>query len=194
MNLPNKITLFRVLMIPVVMVVGELYFLQEKYMFGTNFLTVGNFILLILFIICAFSDFLDGYIARKNNIVTNFGKFADPLADKILVLALFIILLEQNNALKGWMVTLIFAREFIVTGFRVIAASKNINIAAGWLGKIKTNLQFFSVIILLLFGFMNNDIIQIIIQVILYATILMTIISGTEYIIKNKKVLTNEKE
>lgn len=194
MNLPNKITLFRVLMIPVVMVIGELYFLQEKFMFGTNFLTVGNFILLILFIICAFSDFLDGYIARKNNIVTNFGKFADPLADKILVLALFVILLEQNNALKGWMVTLIFAREFIVTGFRVIAASKSINIAAGWLGKIKTNLQFFSVIILLLFGFMNNDIIQIIIQVMLYATILMTIISGTEYIIKNKTVLTSEKE
>lgn len=194
MNLPNKITLFRVLMIPVVMVIGELYFLQEKFVFGTNFLTVGNFILLILFIICAFSDFLDGYIARKNNIVTNFGKFADPLADKILVLALFVILLEQNNALKGWMVTLIFAREFIVTGFRVIAASKSINIAAGWLGKIKTNLQFFSVILLLLFGFMNNDIIQIIIQVMLYATILMTIISGTEYIIKNKTVLTSEKE
>ena len=194
MNLPNKITLFRVLMIPVVIVIGELYFLQEKFMFGTNFLTVGNFILLILFIICAFSDFLDGYIARKNNIVTNFGKFADPLADKILVLALFVILLEQNNALKGWMVTLIFAREFIVTGFRVIAASKNINIAAGWLGKIKTNLQFFSVIILLLFGFMNNSIIQILIQVVLYAAILMTIISGTEYIIKNKKVLTSEKE
>ena len=194
MNLPNKITLFRVLMIPVVIVIGELYFLQEKFMFGTNFLTVGNFILLILFIICALSDFLDGYIARKNNIVTNFGKFADPLADKILVLALFVILLEQNNALKGWMVTLIFAREFIVTGFRVIAASKNINIAAGWLGKIKTNLQFFSVIILLLFGFMNNSIIQILIQVVLYAAILMTIISGTEYIIKNKKVLTSEKE
>ncbi len=194
MNLPNKITLFRVLMIPVVMIIGELYFLQEKFIFGTDFLTVGNLVLLILFIICAFSDFLDGYIARKNNIVTNFGKFADPLADKILVLALFVILLEQNNALKGWMVTLIFAREFIVTGFRVIAASKNINIAAGWLGKIKTNLQFFSVILLLLFGFMNNDIIQIIIQVILYATILMTIISGTEYIIKNKKVLTSEKE
>lgn len=194
MNLPNKITLFRVLMIPVVMIIGELYFLQQKFIFGTDFLTVGNLVLLILFIICAFSDFLDGYIARKNNIVTNFGKFADPLADKILVLALFVILLEQNNALKGWMVTLIFAREFIVTGFRVIAASKNINIAAGWLGKIKTNLQFLSVILLLLFGIMNNDIIQIIIQVILYATILMTIISGTEYIIKNKKVLTSEKE
>lgn len=194
MNLPNKITLFRVLMIPVVMVIGELYILQEKYMFGTNFLTVGNFILLVIFIICAISDFLDGYIARKQKIVTTFGKFADPLADKLIVLALFVILIEQNNALRGWMVTLIFAREFIVTGFRVIAASKNINIAAGILGKIKTNLQFFSVIILLLFGTMDNNIIQIVIMVALYATILMTIISGTEYIIKNKKVFTSEKE
>lgn len=189
MNLPNKITLFRVLMIPVVMVIGELNILQQTFMFGTTFLTIGNFILLILFLICAFSDFLDGYIARKQNIVTNFGKFADPLADKIVVLALYIILLNQANQLKGWMVTLVFAREFIVTGFRVIAASKNINIAAGWLGKIKTNLQFVSIAILLVFGLMDNNIVNIIILVILYATILMTIISGTEYIIKNKQVL-----
>ena len=194
MNLPNKITLFRVLMIPIVMIVGELYVLQEKFMFGSNFLTVGNFILLILFIICAFSDFLDGYIARKQHIVTNFGKFADPLADKILVLALFMILLEQNNLLSGWMVTLIFAREFIVTGFRVIAASQNINIAAGILGKIKTNLQFASIIILLLCGNINNDIIKIIVLVVLYATMIMTVVSGIEYIVKNKNVLINEKE
>ena len=197
MNLPNKITLFRVLMIPVVMVIGELKFLQETFMFNTNFLTTGNFILLILFLICAFSDFLDGFIARKQNIVTNFGKFADPLADKIVVLALYIILLEQANALKGWMVTLIFAREFIVTGFRVIAASKNINIAAGWLGKIKTNLQFASIALLLLFGMMSNNdtmgnVINIVVILVLYATILMTIISGTEYIIKNKQVLKDE--
>ncbi len=192
MNLPNKITLFRVLMIPVVMVIGELSFLQETFMFGTNFLTTGNFILLILFLICAFSDFLDGYIARKQNIVTNFGKFADPLADKIVVLALYIILLNQANALDGWMVTLIFAREFIVTGFRVIAASKNINIAAGWLGKIKTNLQFASIALLLVFGLMDNNIVNIIVLVVLYATILMTVISGTEYIIKNKQVLKDE--
>ncbi|MBQ8293390.1 MAG: CDP-diacylglycerol--glycerol-3-phosphate 3-phosphatidyltransferase [Bacilli bacterium] len=194
MNLPNKITLFRVLMIPIVMVIGELAFLQETYMFNTNFLTTGNFILLILFLVCAFSDFLDGYIARKQNIVTNFGKFADPLADKIVVLALYVILLEQANALAGWMVTLIFAREFIVTGFRVIAASQNINIAAGWLGKIKTNLQFLSIAVLLVFGSMDNQIAQIVILVILYATVLMTIISGTEYIIKNRKVLVDEKE
>ncbi len=192
MNLPNKITLFRVLMIPVVMVIGELNFLQEKYLFGTTFLTTGNFILLILFLICAFSDFLDGYIARKQNIVTNFGKFADPLADKIVVLALYVILLNQANALEGWMVTLIFAREFIVTGFRVIAASKNINIAAGWLGKIKTNLQFASIALLLVFGLMDNNIVKIIVLVVLYATILMTIISGTEYILKNKQVLKDE--
>ncbi len=194
MNLPNKITLFRVLMIPIVMVIGELTFLQEQYMFDTKFLTIGNFILLIIFLICAFSDFLDGYIARKQNIVTNFGKFADPLADKIVVLALYIILLGQNNALDGWMVTLIFAREFIVTGFRVIAASQNINIAAGWLGKIKTNLQFLSIILLLLFGLMGNVVIEVIILVVLYATMLMTIISGIEYIVKNKKVLVDEKE
>lgn len=194
MNLPNKITLFRVLMIPIVMVIGELNFLQKQFMFETNFLTVGNFVLLIIFLICAFSDFLDGYIARKQNIVTNFGKFADPLADKIVVLALYMILLEQANALAGWMVTLIFAREFIVTGFRVIAASQNINIAAGWLGKIKTNLQFFSIALLLLFGLMDNQILEIIVLVVLYATILMTIISGVEYIVKNKKVLLDEKE
>ncbi len=192
MNLPNKITLFRVLMIPVVMVIGELNFLQGKYLFGTTFLTTGNFILLILFLICAFSDFLDGYIARKQNIVTNFGKFADPLADKIVVLALYVILLNQANALEGWMVTLIFAREFIVTGFRVIAASKSINIAAGWLGKIKTNLQFASIALLLVFGLMDNNIVEIIVLVVLYATILMTIISGTEYILKNKQVLKDE--
>lgn len=189
MNLPNKITLFRVLMIPVVMIIGEIDILQQTFMFGTNFLTTGNFILLILFLICAFSDFLDGYIARKQKIVTNFGKFADPLADKIVVLALYMILVAQGNRLEGWMITLIFAREFIVTGFRVIAASKNVNIAAGWLGKIKTNLQFVSIALLLIFGLMNNEIVDIIIQVVLYATILMTIISGTEYIIKNKEVL-----
>lgn len=192
MNLPNKITLFRVLMIPVVMVIGEISSLQQTFMFGTNFLTTGNFILLILFLICAFSDFLDGYIARKQNIVTNFGKFADPLADKIVVLALYMILVSQANALKGWMITIIFAREFIVTGFRVIAASKNINIAAGWLGKIKTNLQFASIALLLVIGLLDNPIANIIVLVVLYATILMTIISGTEYIIKNKQVLKDE--
>ncbi len=192
MNLPNKITLFRVLLIPVVMVIGELAFLQETYMFNTNFLTTGNFILLIIFLICAFSDFLDGYIARKQNIVTNFGKFADPLADKIVVLALYIILLGQANALCGWMVTLVFAREFIVTGFRVIAASKNVNIAAGWLGKIKTNLQFLSIALLLVFGLMDNEVVRIINLVVLYLVVLMTVISGTEYIIKNRKVLVDE--
>ena len=192
MNLPNKITLFRVLMIPVVMVIGEIDALQETFMFGTNFLTTGNFILLILFLICAFSDFLDGYIARKQNIVTNFGKFADPLADKIVVLALYMILVSQANKLEGWMITLIFAREFIVTGFRVIAASKNINIAAGWLGKIKTNLQFASIALLLVFGLLDDPITDIIVQVVLYATILMTIISGIEYIIKNRQVLKDE--
>ena len=116
MNLPNKITLFRVFLIPIIMVIAEIDSLQTQFI-GT--LTLGNFIMLIIFLIGTFSDFLDGYIARKQHIVTDFGKFADPLADKILVLALMIILLEQKTLLPGYAVTLILAREFIVTGFGI---------------------------------------------------------------------------
>ncbi len=192
MNLPNKITLFRILLIPVIIVIGEISALQQQS-FIFEGLTLGNFILLILFIICVLSDFLDGYLARKYNLITDFGKFADPLADKMVVLALMIILLEQGMALNGWMVTVILAREFIVTGFRVIAASKNIVIAAGWLGKIKTNLQFLMVIMLLITGLMQNNVIAIINLVIIYATVFMTILSGITYIVKNKQVILESK-
>ena len=172
MNLPNKITLFRVFLIPIIMIIAEIDGLQNEPFFLS--MTLGNFIMLIIFLIGTFSDFLDGYIARKQNIVTDFGKFADPLADKILVLALMVILLEQKTLLPGYAVTIILAREFIVTGFRILAASKNVVIAAGWLGKIKTNLQF--------------------IMVVVYATVLMTIISGAEYIIKNIHVFKSEEK
>lgn len=192
MNLPNKITLFRILLIPVIIVIGEISALQQQS-FIFEGLTLGNFILLILFIICVLSDFLDGYLARKYNLITDFGKFADPLADKMVVLALMIILLEQGMALNAWMVTVILAREFIVTGFRVIAASKNIVIAAGWLGKIKTNLQFLMVIMLLITGLMQNNVIAIINLVIIYATVFMTILSGITYIVKNKQVILESK-
>ena len=124
MNLPNKITLFRVFLIPIIMVIAEINALQQDTFFLG--MTLGNFIMLIIFLIGTFSDFLDGYIARKQHIVTDFGKFADPLADKILVLALMVILLEQKTLLPGYAVTIILAREFIVTGFRILAASKNV--------------------------------------------------------------------
>lgn len=194
MNLPNKITLFRVFLIPIIMVIAEINALQQDTFFLG--MTLGNFIMLIIFLIGTFSDFLDGYIARKQHIVTDFGKFADPLADKILVLALMVILLEQKTLLPGYAVTIILAREFIVTGFRILAASKNVVIAAGWLGKIKTNLQFFMVILILINGPTKPTlgVFEYIILVVVYATVLMTIISGAEYIIKNIHVFKSEEK
>ena len=201
MNLPNRITLFRIFLIPVIIVIGVLTLYLDVFqktlinVNGVNYLSVGNLIMLIIFIVGAISDFLEGYLARKLKLITNFGKFADPLADKLLVLALMIILLEQKSLLEGWVITIILAREFIVTGFRVVAASKNTIIAAGKLGKIKTNLQFGMIILLLIIGPHNNiyqgnlNIFEIIVVVIIYLTALMTVISGAEYMIKNKSVL-----
>lgn len=193
MNLPNKITIFRVLLIPIIMIIAEIDALVKPAFLG---MTVQNVIILAIFLIGTFSDFLDGYIARKQNIVTNFGKFADPLADKILVLAVMIILLEQNSLLPGWVVTVILAREFIVTGFRILAASQNVVIAAGWTGKIKTNLQFLMVILLLIDGTrgLTYGTFEIIILVVIGLATLMTIISGTEYIVKNLHVFKDNKE
>lgn len=193
MNLPNKITIFRVLLIPIIMIIAEIDALVKPAFLG---MTVQNVIILAIFLIGTFSDFLDGYIARKQNIVTNFGKFADPLADKILVLAVMIILLEQNSLLPGWVVTVILAREFIVTGFRILAASQNVVIAAGWTGKIKTNLQFLMVILLLIDGTrgLTYGPFEIIILVVIGLATLMTIISGTEYIVKNLHVFKDNKE
>jgi CDP-diacylglycerol--glycerol-3-phosphate 3-phosphatidyltransferase len=193
MNLPNKITIFRVLLIPIIMVIAEIEALQVPFLWT---ITLGNFIMLMIFIIATLSDFVDGYIARKYHLVTNFGKFADPLADKILVLALMIILLEQNTLLPGWAVTIILAREFIVTGFRIIAADKNVVIAAGWSGKIKTNLQFFMVILLLINGPVMGKfgIFEWITLVVVMLAVFMTIYSGVEYIVKNIDVFKDEKE
>ena len=193
MNLPNKITLFRVLLIPIIMIIAEIESLQQPF-FWT--LTIGNFIMLIIFIIATLSDFVDGYIARKQNLVTNFGKFADPLADKVLVLALMMILLKQDTLLPGWAVTIILAREFIVTGFRIIAADKNVVIAAGWSGKIKTNLQFFMVILLLINGPYTGTlgVFEWITLVVIALAVFMTVYSGTEYIVKNLSVFKDDQK
>ena len=193
MNLPNKITIFRVLLIPIIIIIAEIEALQVPFLWT---MSLGNFIMLMIFIIATLSDFVDGYIARKYDLVTNFGKFADPLADKILVLALMIILLEQNTLLPGWAVTIILAREFIVTGFRIIAADKNVVIAAGWSGKIKTNLQFLMVILLLINGpaIGKFGIFEWITLVVVMLAVFMTIYSGLEYIVKNISVFKDDKE
>ena len=146
--------------------------------------------MLAIFIIASVTDFLDGYIARKYNLITTFGKFADPLADKLLVLALMIILIVQGSLLKGYFVIIILSRELIVTGFRVIAAERQIVISAGMLGKIKTTMQMFMIMMLLLDGPFNGTwtIWQILIMIWICLTTLITIISGIEYIIRNKNV------
>lgn len=177
MNLPNKITLFRVFLIPIFLIVLIGGFIPSPL---NRYIAVG------IFIVASLSDTLDGYIARKKNLITNFGKFMDPLADKLLVSAAMIAMVEMGD-LPSWVVIIIISREFVITGFRTLAAEANIIIAAGWWGKIKTTIQMIMIIFLLLNfqGFIAESISGILI---ILATI-FTIISGVDYIIKNIEVL-----
>lgn len=175
MNTPNKLTFMRILMVPIFIVFMYLDFKHSRL------------IATLIFVIASLTDFLDGYLARRDNLVTNFGKFADPLADKILVSAAMLMLLEYN-IIPAWGVIIIIAREFAVTGFRIVAASENITIAASQLGKIKTVSQLISMI-LLLSGIESFIIIG---KILFNIAVIFTIISGADYFIKNKKVLDLE--
>ena len=168
MNLANKITLVRVILVPI--------FIFVFYLDINN----SQFYAALIFIIASMTDALDGYIARSRKLVTNFGKFIDPLADKILTSAA-LILLSEAGKIPGWVVIIIISREFTITGFRILAASEGITIAASSLGKIKTTTQLLSIILLL-----SNNIIF------LYISLFFTILSGIDYIIKNKHVLKLE--
>lgn len=195
MNLPNKLSVLRIALIPVIIILG----IVESIDFDNNLLqnelflnvTVGNIAILAIFIIASFTDFLDGHIARKNNLVTDFGKFIDPLADKLLVSSTMIYLIEIDRFTFfgfswGFVVTLIIAREFAVTGLRLIAANKEGKVmAAKILGKIKTVVQMFMIMILLL----NSFSVEIIGFVFVIAALLLTIISGIDYFVKSKDVL-----
>lgn len=213
MNLPNKLTIFRILLIPIIMIVYSISHLRTTYVLWPN-LSQANFIVLILIFIGAMTDFLDGQIARRNNLVTNLGKFLDPLADKLLTTTGFIILLEQNaqnqvlsdgmapQLLTWWMVIIILAREFMVTGVRLLAAGQGKVIAASSLGKIKTTLQFITIIYLLLGGAVyveGSSIYNIPLwfdltaKFLLIAMLAMTIFSGYDYIAKNIGVLKETK-
>jgi CDP-diacylglycerol--glycerol-3-phosphate 3-phosphatidyltransferase len=146
----------------------------------------GRYIAAGIFIIAALSDFVDGYIARKNNLVTNFGKFMDPLADKLLVSSALICFVELG-LLQAWIVVIIIAREFIISGFRLIASDNGIVIAAGWWGKIKTNVQMIMSVMLIVnldYPFMN-----VLEQITIYLAVALTIISLVDYMLKNKSVL-----
>lgn len=179
MNLPNKLTTLRVILIP---------FFVVLLLFDLG-LPCQDYIALAIFIIASLTDLLDGKIARKYNLVTNFGKFMDPLADKLLVCSAMICLIAMNR-LKAWIVIIIICREFIISGFRLIAAENQIVIAASYWGKFKTTFQMIMIIMLILN--IDNQIFAILSQIIIYVALALTIISLIDYIIKNKDVLKDQ--
>ena len=176
MNLANKITIFRVFLVPLFMIV-----LYSNTSYST-YVAAG------IFIFASLTDTLDGYIARSRNMITDFGKFIDPLADKVLVSAALISLVELGKV-PGWVVVIIIAREFTITGFRVIAASSGITIAASSLGKIKTITQLVAIIMLLTNNYPFNKLNIPLDIIMLYISLFFTVLSGVEYIYKNKTVL-----
>lgn len=196
MNLPNKITVFRFILIPIIIVISVIDSLYAEPLIEN--LWVGNLIIFVLFAVGAFSDFLDGYLARKHNLVTTFGKFMDPLADKMLVMTVLIILMvQQDSKLAPWVVIVIMAREFMVMGIRTLAAGENKIIAASKIAKVKTTVQFFMVFILLLggvpFALINGTLSNVIEYVLIYAAAILTIVSGLDYFIKNKEIVLKTK-
>ena len=176
MNLPNKLTVLRVIMVPFFV-----FFMLTDVGGPAN-----KWIALILFCVASLTDMLDGKIARKYNLVTNFGKFMDPLADKLLVCSAMICMIEMGK-LPAWIVIVIIAREFIISGFRLVASDNGIVIAASYWGKFKTVFQMAMIIVLIAdFG----GVFDIIAQVLIWIALALTVITLIDYIVKNKEVLT----
>ena len=193
MNLANKLTLLRVILIPFFIVCFYIPNLVVNTISVNIYLIpYANLLGLVIFLLAAITDFIDGYIARKYNMITDFGKFMDPLADKLLVTAALLILLE-NGLIAGWVVFIILAREFIVTGFRTIAASKGVVIAAGWLGKIKTVVQFIMISTLLLLNYPFELFNWPVDQIFVALAVVLTVASGVEYIYKNLHIFDEAK-
>ncbi len=209
MNLPNKITLTRIFMIPVFVL-----FFYLDVMDGWNYLVAA-----VIFVLAAATDALDGHIARSRGLVTNLGKFLDPIADKVLVSTAFIVLLTRSEVFSvpfalfsgaamegalyampvaaGICVALILARELIVSGFRMVAAERSLVIAADKLGKVKTTCQDASIALLLAgMGFLSSAagrVIALIGIILFFVCTVLTVISGVNYIVKNRQVFTEEK-
>ena len=194
MNLPNRLTILRMMLIPLIIIAAEINYFNEYVLFLD--VTLANIIVLVIFCVASFTDFLDGHIARKRNLVTNFGKFMDPLADKLLVFSAFIILIELER-IPGWVVMVIIAREFMVTGIRLLAANNNVVIAASSLGKAKTVSQMLAVILLLLncypFTLISIQFGEVVAYVVIYLALALTVISGIEYFVKNRTIILKSK-
>lgn len=193
MNLPNKLTVLRVIMIPLVMV-----------FYMVNAIPYGKIIALVLFVLAAITDFLDGYIARKNNWVTDFGKFLDPIADKLLVASVLFMIAIDGTIPNPWgviVVTLIISRELIVDAFRLIACTKGIVLAADIWGKAKTMVQCWTMPLCILLAFFEQCTsvggaglltFQIICYVLIGLSTVLTVISGINYFVKNKQVIATK--
>lgn len=189
MNLANKITMFRICLIPVFLVFMTI-----------DAIPYGKLFALIVFIAASLTDRLDGYIARSRNLITNFGKFMDPLADKLLVTSALVALCAYH-VIGVWAVVIIIAREFAVTGLRTIAAAEGIIIAASSWGKKKTTAQMIALILALLFTcydilplrFIDQNIFQFIVDIAVLIAVIFTIVSGVDYFIKNKELIKTDK-
>ena len=176
MNTPNKLTIARMIIVPFLVI-----FLLTGWGGEAN-----RYISLTLFVVASVTDWFDGYLARKNNLVTNFGKFMDPLADKLLVCSAMICMIDPKR-LPAWFVIIIIAREFIISGFRLIAAENGIVIAANYWGKFKTASQMIMIILLILHF---DGIFVILEQIFIWLSLALTIISLITYIWQNRTVLS----
>ena len=173
MNLPNRLTILRIFLIPFFV-----FFMLSD---------CSKWIALIIFVVASLTDMLDGKIARKYNLVTDFGKFMDPLADKLLVCSALICLVELKR-IPAWIVIAIISREFIISGFRLVAAEKQIVIAANFWGKIKTVCQMFMVILMIA----NIRELMLITQIMMWLSLILTVVSLMTYMVQNKSVLHGE--
>lgn len=198
MNLPNKITLCRIILIPFMLII-PLFHISTTFL-GIN---VGNLIILAIFLIASITDFWDGYLARKHNLVTDFGKFLDPIADKLLVVTALIMLVEMDM-IPSWIPIIIIAREFMVSGIRMIAAGKGNVIAASWYGKVKTVSQMIAISLAFIdknpfIAFIGGGlsgidlVINILMSLAMIVSVIATIWSGADYFMKSKDFILKTK-
>ncbi|UJF14872.1 CDP-diacylglycerol--glycerol-3-phosphate 3-phosphatidyltransferase [Jeotgalibaca sp. MA1X17-3] len=187
MNVPNKLTLLRIVMIPLFLILAVVPFNWGTVEWLGSSIMISQLVATIVFVVASFTDWLDGYIARKEGLVTNFGKFADPLADKMLVATAFIVLVEKGLA-PAWVVSIVIARELAITGLRLLLVKEGEVLAAAWPGKIKTASQMSAITLLLLnnFPFQNTGV--PVADILLYICLVFTIYSGVDYFVKNKSI------
>ncbi|MCI2170251.1 CDP-diacylglycerol--glycerol-3-phosphate 3-phosphatidyltransferase [Schleiferilactobacillus perolens] len=194
MNLPNKLTVFRIILIPVFILLLAIPWAWGSVVLLGTAIATNYLVAAIVFIVASLTDLLDGKIARSQHLVTNFGKFADPLADKMLVMTAFIFLVELGKA-PAWVVAIIVCRELAVTGLRLLIVEQSGTVmAAAWPGKIKTNTQMFAIIFLLLNNIGFSTLHIPFGEILLYICLFFTVYSGADYFIKGRHAFSDSSQ